>query len=179
MTKERNAGKAIIILCIGTFFFLIYPVLVEGVNQGEWEARALTLGDAGNWYELIVFCQERIKEYPENFSAWLLLGTAFHQIQHYDEAIDAFRRAVLINPENAGTWLILGKSYYMAENYDQAIVAFRQSLVIDPKNVETLETLAHAYILSNDRTAALGVFRELNRLDPERANKLFDLIMPR
>jgi hypothetical protein len=36
-----------------------------------------------------------------------------------------------------------------------------------------------AYAVFGDRSAALNAVRELRRFDPEKADKLFDLIVPR
>jgi len=116
---------------------------------------------------------------PEDAYAWFCLGIAYNNLNRFNDAIEPLRQAIRINPEYAGAWFTLGNAYYNLKRYNDAIEAFRQAIRIDPEDAYAWNGLGGAYFLSGNRTAALEVVQKLRRLDPERADKLFNLIVPR
>jgi cytochrome c-type biogenesis protein CcmH/NrfG len=116
---------------------------------------------------------------PEDAGAWFLLGAAYGHLKRYEDAISAYREALRIDSKDAKAWSALGRAYSGLEYYEDAISAYREALRIYPKDAKAWYGLGLAYILSGNQTAALAAVRKLRRLDPERADKLFNLIVPR
>lgn len=119
---------------------------------------------------------------PENADAWYSLGVVYQKLKDLkrnDDAIEAYRQALRINPEHTQAWNNLGIAYSVIERYDDAIGAHRQALRINPEYTYAWYSLGVTYYLSGNRTAALNAVQELRRLDPERADKLFNMIVPR
>jgi tetratricopeptide (TPR) repeat protein len=118
---------------------------------------------------------------PEYPNAWYNLRVTYSnsKLGRYDDAIEAFRQALRIDPKYAEAWNDLGRAYLILKRYNDAIEAYSQSLRIDPENAAVWYFLGGTYTASGNRSAALEVVQKLRRLDPAKADKLFDLIVPR
>ena len=123
--------------------------------------------------------QNAIRIDNEHALAWNNMGDAYGELGRYNEAIDAYRQAIRIDPEYATAWNNLGVAYANLGLYNEAIDAYRQAIRIDPEHANAWQNLAIAYYLSGNSTAALEVVQTLRQLDPVRAERLFDIIVPR
>ncbi len=54
------------------------------------------------------------------------------------EAVDSFKRAILVDPNNADAYAYLGRVYYELHDVQEATSHWREALRIDPKNATTL-----------------------------------------
>jgi tetratricopeptide (TPR) repeat protein len=79
-----------------------------------------------------------IKSDPKNVDAVLQLGNTYFDAEHWDEAIQWYRRAVELDPKNADASTDLGVSLYYTNKADEALAQFERSLKIDPKHTKTL-----------------------------------------
>lgn len=116
---------------------------------------------------------------PEYADAWGKLGLTYSDFGRYDDAISAYRQALRINPEDVDVWSSLGFTYGQLKHYDDSIASYRQALRINPEYVDAWTGLTVAYYASGNTTAALQGVKILRTLDPVRAEKLFNLIVPR
>lgn len=73
----------------------------------------------------------------------------------------------------------LGAAYDGAGQYAQAIDAYRQALQINPQDTGAWLDLGIAYLLAGQQNQALAIYQHLKTLDPVKAQKLFDLIVPK
>ncbi len=116
---------------------------------------------------------------PKNAIIWKGFGNTCRGLNRNNAAIEAYRQALHINPECFDTWILLGDTYYTLNRHGDAVMAYRQALSIKPKNADAWEMLALAYALSGNRAAALDAVKELRHREPARADKLFNMIVPR
>jgi tetratricopeptide (TPR) repeat protein len=79
-----------------------------------------------------------IKSDPKNVDAVLRLGNTYFDAEHWDEAIQWYRRAVELDPKNADASTDLGVSLYYTNKADEALAQFERSLKINPKHTKTL-----------------------------------------
>ena len=79
-----------------------------------------------------------IKSDPKNADAVVQLGNTYFDAEHWDEAIQWYRRAIELDPKNADASTDLGVSLYYTNKADDALAQFEQSLRIDPKHTKTL-----------------------------------------
>lgn len=148
-------------------------------SQIDWLARAIVLEEKQDWGSLLKLGRLWADAEPESASAWFSIGSALQHLNHIAKAIDAYHLALSTNPENPGIWYTLGTAYTILDRHDDAIAAYRQALRINPEDDKAWNNLAVAYHLSGNTTAALKAVRALRLLDPARAEKLFNLIVPR
>ena len=79
-----------------------------------------------------------IKSDPKNADAVVQLGNTYFDAEHWDEAIQWYRRAIELDPKNAEASTDLGVSLYYTNKADEALAQFEHSLKIDPKHTKTL-----------------------------------------
>lgn len=60
-------------------------------------------------------------------------GLDFLGKKMYDEAIDAYQKAVEIDPQYTKAYNDLGVTYYRKKMYDEAIAAYQKAIEIDPQ----------------------------------------------
>jgi tetratricopeptide (TPR) repeat protein len=144
-----------------------------------WYALGLAYDNLNRYDDAIEAYRQAIRINPRLPGTWYALGLAYDNLNRYDDAIEAYRQAIRINPQYADALSNLGVAYGQLDRYDDAIEAFRQALSIQPEHINAWNGLGLAYFLSGNKTAALDAVRELRHLDPVRADKLFNLIVPR
>jgi tetratricopeptide (TPR) repeat protein len=79
-----------------------------------------------------------IKSDPKNTDAVVQLGNTYFDAEHWDEAIQWYRRAIELDPKNADASTDLGVSLYYTNKADEALAQFEHSLKISPKHTKTL-----------------------------------------
>ena len=75
---------------------------------------------------------EELERNPSSAEGYTLLGLACTQTKDYDQALDAFGRALKLNPKSAKVRNNLGNLYVAEEKLDQAEGEFRQALHVNP-----------------------------------------------
>jgi len=132
------------------------------------------------------FCRQVTELLPEDFSAWLALGTAYHRAEEFELAREAYCRATVLQPENTVTWHNLGLLASDEGKHEEARDYFQREVELDPENAkawydlgislqtlgnenESTEAFEKAEDLvksltrkSSDLSAALSIVRRLN-----------------
>ena len=101
------------------------------------------------------------------------LGIAWRdKAQRYDEAEQAYRRALVIGPKYTSAWVNLGNLLSNnLQRYEEAEKAYRQAIEIDPKYTSAWVNLGN--LLSNNLQRyeeAEKAYRQAIEIDPKRAN---------
>ncbi len=107
---------------------------------------------------------------------WNNKGLALYYLGRYDEAIQAYDRAIEITPQFADAWRSKGVALVAQGKYDEAIQAYDKVIEIDPEDayVWDLKGLALAAkgwdrIDQIEFTEAIGAFDKAIELDPQYA----------
>jgi len=74
---------------------------------------------------------------PNNLQALINLGNACYDTDRYQEAIDAYSRALVINPKNSDVRTDMGIMYRKLGQFDKAVEAFRQAAQYDPRHLNS------------------------------------------
>ncbi|MDF1533086.1 MAG: tetratricopeptide repeat protein, partial [Methanosarcinaceae archaeon] len=86
----------------------------------------------------------RDRLYPEKASNWSLKGHALYDLEKYEEAIEAFDRAIELDPKDAFNWNFKGNALYDLEKYEEAIKAFDKAIELDPEDAINWNLKGHA-----------------------------------
>jgi len=112
---------------------------------------------------------------PESERAHVNLGTVLLADRRIDEAVIAYRRAVLLSPDDARARCNLGVALTKQDRLDEAMDTFRQALKIEPRMADAHYNLGLALIKEGSLQEAARSFREAVRLTPRDADAHYDL----
>jgi tetratricopeptide (TPR) repeat protein len=123
----------------------------------------------GEWAEALGFLEKATKGLPGNPDGWALLGRAYHATKRFDEAADAYKKAVELAPQNFNyrtTYgLILGQS-----GDNEAGVAELLKVVNTPgyKEATGWVNLGWVYRNMNKPEESIAAYKKALEIDPKQ-----------
>ena len=148
---------------------------VDWRNYVDWQKKALAFKDAEDREGAIAHAKDWTEFMPDNSTAWYELGVAYANLGRFNEAIDAYRKAISIDPEYARAWYNLGITYGELSRHNEAIDAYRKAISIDPEDADTWYNLGYDYRELGRHNEAIDAFRQAIRIDPEDAKAWYNL----
>ncbi len=104
---------------------------------------------------------------------WSYLGQCLHGLDHIQQAIDAFKRAVKINPNDATALSRLAVLYDLkGENPEISLTFARQSVALAPENGEFRMRLAELYQKHDRLDQALSEYRSAAALGQDSTEQI-------
>ncbi len=94
-----------------------------------------------------------------------LQGQALRLLERYDEALEAFQRAVAVNPKNIDLLLAMAWCYKRVDRLDLAIEATERAYQVSPKTALILYNLACYFALAGRKQDALSWLGRALRID--------------
>jgi Flp pilus assembly protein TadD len=95
---------------------------------------------------------------------WFNKGIALEDLGKYDEAIQAFDKALELDPQNAEAWSEKGYALGELGKYDEAIQALDKAIELDPQNAEAWSEKGVVLELLNKTTGADAAYASANEL---------------
>jgi len=111
--------------------------------------------------------REVTKNDPGNVNAWIKLGNLLMDSARFNEAIDAYRKALEIEPKNVDVRVDMGTCYRNSGKPDIAVKEFKKALEINPRHVNGHKNLAVvlAYDIG-DKAQAIKEFEKTLQIAP-------------
>ncbi len=111
---------------------------------------------------------------------WGDLAFAYFQAQRFDEAAEAYRRALAIAPDEAVLWSALGESLVLASKRDplppEALGAFQKAVSLDRQDPRARYFLAAKKDIDKDHEGAVAAWLALLAESPQGAPWEADLV---
>jgi tetratricopeptide (TPR) repeat protein len=172
---SRHAAK--LLAYAGTVYFLSSDYLNAAVAWKKSEAiaaldpslqfsLAMAYVRMGHAYWARPVLQTLEKEQPTNVLYPYWLGRLDYDAQHYNEAIEHFKRALVLSPAMARAYDNLGLCYFYENNNTLAVESYKKAIELD-------RTSPHPSAWPHLNLAIALQF--LNRLDPQFAQAHFQL----
>ncbi len=98
----------------------------------ETLSQAKGLIDQGQFKEAVELLESWVEHHPKEASAWSALGAAYFELEDFEAALPAARRAVDLDPDNARAWCNFGTVLRKLGRSQEARQAQRTSLSIEP-----------------------------------------------
>jgi tetratricopeptide (TPR) repeat protein len=117
----------------------------------------------------IPFLEKATKGLPGNPDGWALLGRAYHANRRYDEAADAYGRAVELAPQNANYRTTYGLILGMAGDLDKGLAEL-QKVTTTPGYKDAVGWVNLGWIYRNMNKAAesIAAYKKGLELDPKQ-----------
>ncbi len=100
--------------------------------------------------------EEIVKKEPDNVNAWIKLGNKLMDTSRFNEAINAYQKALDIDPKNVDVRIDMGTCYRRIGGSERAMEEYRKALEFNPNHVYGHRNLAVvlAYDLRKNEEAA-------------------------
>ncbi len=109
-----------------------------------------------------------VEKDPASVENWIHLGNLYFDSHMGDQAIDAYKQALVLQPGNADVWTDLGSAYFMLERLPEALETFNKALAVSPTHDNAAFNKGLVLFESNDRVnEGAAVWRELLGRNPE------------
>jgi tetratricopeptide (TPR) repeat protein len=110
---------------------------------------ALRAYERGDLEQMLLFLQQAVRDDPRAADLQFYIGQAQYQLQRYEDAGEAFEKAISIDPNFApaytGYALALGK-IDSEENREEILESFTKAIELDPNYLESRIARANFYI---------------------------------
>jgi tetratricopeptide (TPR) repeat protein len=117
----------------------LYSKLIEASNEGKSDQIT----------EDIPFLESLKEELTGDWSLYSLIGNAYDNKEEYDNAIEAYQKAIEINPKKDEAYYNMGIAYYSLGQFDEVIKALSMALHINPNNSSAYSNLFELQLTQN------------------------------
>ena len=104
----------------------------------------------------------------------MLLGYAFKQLKHEEQAINCFRNAINVDPKYKEAYVQLGQIFHLKKD-TLALLYYNNALSIDKNDELVLYNKAVFYQSLLDWNNALEAYADLHKINPFHANGHYNL----
>jgi tetratricopeptide (TPR) repeat protein len=101
---------------------------------------------------------------------WVDQGNALYDQGKYDEAVQAYDKAIEVNPENADTWYNKGLALERQNKYNEAIQAYDKAIELDPKDADAWSAKGAALNSQDKYDEAIQAYDKAIEIDPRYAD---------
>lgn len=136
------------LLVIGALVYRFAFAAESGGGTAQAGNNLMAAGPAPSLDEMIASLREEVRRDPDNHEKWYWLGRAARDAGQYDEAVQAFRRAMELAPRNPDYSAYLGEMLLVRATTSsqtppaEAEQLFRRTLELQPGNPQALFYLA-------------------------------------
>lgn len=120
-----------------------------------------------NYSQMAKDLVNEVVDNPQNTNAWIQLGHIYFDTDKYDQAINAYEKALELNPNNADVLTDLGIMYRRINQPRKALEKFNKAITVDPKHENS--RINKGIVLMNDlgdQDGAVQAWEELLEINP-------------
>ena len=125
--------------------------------------------------EFLFEARKTLKQYPDAFMVWNLLGIVKAENGNISEAANSFKKAVNLNSNFADGYNNLGNTLVEQGKFDEAIVSFENALSLKPEMAEALNNLGNIFQNQGEFNNALKHYEKAISINPNYIDALNNL----
>lgn len=120
---------------------------------------------------------EAAESQPQSFAAQMKAGDTYAQIGRFDQAVEFYKRGLLINPNNVQANIVLANALFDSQKFDEAEGYYAKALQIDPKNPDATADFGATFVErpSPDYDRAIKEFKKALEIEPNHAPAIYYL----
>jgi tetratricopeptide (TPR) repeat protein len=120
----------------------------------------------GRNQESVQLHKQIIEEQPYSHLAWFNLGTAYQGLKEYENSIEAYQYAIVIDERFDYAYRNMGDAYIQLRRYPEAIEVMKKHLEIAKPEDVIYEAIGHCYEKMRRFTQARYYYRKASHLSP-------------
>jgi tetratricopeptide (TPR) repeat protein/2-polyprenyl-3-methyl-5-hydroxy-6-metoxy-1,4-benzoquinol methylase len=118
---------------------------------------------------------ELLKKFPRSATLYNFLGAFYAGLQHFDEAIENYKQALVIEPDYGPAYSNMGNTLKDKGELDAAIDCCKKAIRIKPDNAHANHNLAIALDFKGDTAAAIESYRKAITINPDYTEAYFSI----
>ncbi|MEM5948555.1 tetratricopeptide repeat protein [Spirochaetia bacterium 38H-sp] len=115
----------------------------------------------------IQLIKQFIRDNPDVWNAWFLLGWGYRRIKKFAEAAEAFEKANLLNPNHTETLNELAICYTETNRLSEAKDMLYRALKDDSENVKIISNLGIIALKEGNKEEAINMFKVVLEFSPD------------
>lgn len=124
---------------------------------------------------VIARAEKLLVRYPGSFALQCFIGEAYVSLERFEPALEAYRRAVLVNSDCGRTKGRLGHVLFKCGQIREAVEAYDQAISLEPKNLKILWSIGSNLLELERHAQAEKVFRKALSIDPQNGDAVTGL----
>lgn len=144
-------------------------------NESVLYELAYCLDITGELESSISYYKKFIDADPYSHYAWYNLGIVYNKLEKYDEAVQAYGYATLIDETFASAYFNMGNSYMGLNKFTEAMEAYRQTEKLEGPSAEIYFCQGAAYEKIEQFELAIKYYRKAVKLDIMYDEALFGI----
>lgn len=120
---------------------------------------------------------DRANAEPQSFAAQMKAGDMYSQIGRYDQAVEFYKRGVLINPSNFRANVVLANALFDSQKFEEAEGYYAKALQVEPNDADARTDLAATLIerASPEFDRAIAELKKVRESAPSHKPSLYYL----
>ncbi|NIN92134.1 protein kinase, partial [bacterium] len=111
--------------------------------------------------------QKIAKKYPKEKQAYYVLGILNREYGYFDEAVEAFNKALELDPDYGEAHNDFGYTYLDMGNFEKSIDHFKKYASLNPGDANPFDSMAEAYFLMGRLDEAISKYKEALEVKPD------------
>lgn len=158
-------------ISIKVILISLLVILGSGCGQNKMENKMenkASINTQVNTVELrILNIKNQLKENPNDYNNWRMLGDIYFDSNQHEEAIKAYNQSLFLHENDANVWTDLGVMYRRTKQPLEAIKAFDKANEIEPTHQQSLFNKGVVLLYDlNDKKGALNAWEQLIKINP-------------
>ena len=168
----KNLNKKSILFVIAVIFSVVLYSGYQAYKQARIEEALVYFQDAqkyaanGQTQDAIFAYREGLQLYS-NFENLFNLGNFHLQLMEYQEALDAYSKALAFDEKSPLVHKQLASVYYFIGLNDKAVEFYNKAIVLNPKNAENYSNLGMVYGVVGKSQEAMDNLNKAIQLKPD------------
>ena len=129
----------------------------------------INLYKKGQYLEILNKSSHLLEQFPSSINLYNTIGAANYGLAKYEEAIEAYNKALSITPDFAGTYNNLGAALQAYGKPKEAIKAYKKALSIKPDYFEAHNNLGNTFKEQGKLGKALDFYNKALSIRPDYA----------
>jgi len=111
--------------------------------------------------------QKIAKKYPKEKQAYYVLGVLNREYGYFNEAVEAFNKALELDPDYGEAHNDFGYTYLDMGNFESAVEHFKKYASLNPGDANPLDSMAEAYFLMGRLDESISKYKEALEIKPD------------